>query len=305
MQEYLEEHVNLKVWDKTVPITREQLFKELEDVEGFITSGVKVNEELLRQAPKLRVVSTISVGYNHFDLEAMNTYGVIGTHTPYVLDDTVADLVISLMLSAARRIPELDAMTKRGDWKKGNAEQSFGVDVHHQKLGIIGMGRIGEKIAQRALFGFDMEVSYFNRNRKYEVEKKLNIKALPMDDLLKESDFIVLLVPLTSETKQLIGEREFILMKKSAIFINASRGQTVDEQALINALKTNEILAAGLDVYEQEPIDPNNPLLKMENVVTLPHIGSATLKTRNAMAMVAAKNIVAALLGEGSFYQVK
>jgi gluconate 2-dehydrogenase len=167
------------------------------------------------------------------------------------------------------------------------------------------MGRIGETIAKRAKYGFDMDVTYFNRTRKKEVEETLNITYQSMDDLLGESDFIVLMVPLTDETKQLIGTREFQLMKKSAIFINASRGQTVDEQALIKALQKGEILAAGLDVYEQEPINESNPLLDMKNVVTLPHIGSATRETRHAMAMLAARNLVAALTGEGSFYAVK
>ncbi|MFC0470418.1 2-hydroxyacid dehydrogenase [Halalkalibacter kiskunsagensis] len=305
IQAYLNEHVELKIWDKTDSLTREQLLNELSDVDGLLTSGTAINEELLEQAPQLRVVSSISVGYNHFDTKAMKEYGVIGTHTPYVLDDTVSDLVISLMLSAARRVPELDALTKRGGWEKGKDQEMFGVDVHHKKLGIIGMGRIGETIAKRAKYGFDMDVTYFNRTRKKEVEEKLNISYQSMDDLLCESDFIVLMVPLTKDTKQLIGAREFQLMKKSAIFINASRGQTVDEQALVDALQTGEILAAGLDVYDQEPINENNPLLKMKNVVTLPHIGSATSETRHAMAMLAAKNIVAALTGEGSYYAVK
>ncbi|WP_332692739.1 2-hydroxyacid dehydrogenase [Halalkalibacter lacteus] len=305
IQAYLDKHVDIKIWDKPDALTREQLLKEIADVDGLLTSGTAINEELLEQAPQLRVVSSISVGYNHFDTKAMKEYGVIGTHTPYVLDDTVSDLVISLMLSAARRVPELDAMTKRGEWEKGIGESMFGVDVHHKKLGIIGMGRIGETIAKRAKYGFDMDVTYFNRSRKKEIEEKLNINYQLMDDLLRESDFIVLMVPLSNETKQLIGSREFQLMKSSTIFINASRGQTVNEQAMIEALQTGEILAAGLDVYEQEPINEDNPLLKMDNVVTLPHIGSATSETRHTMAMLAAKNLVAALTGEGSFYAVK
>ncbi|MDQ0253436.1 gluconate 2-dehydrogenase [Evansella vedderi] len=304
IQSYLEEHVDLKVWDKSTQMPRELLLKEIKDVQGLITTGSAINEELLQQAPELKAVSTISVGYNHFDTEAMRKYKVIGTHTPYVLDDTVADLVMALMLSAARRIPELDAMTKRGEWKKGDDNPRFGVDVHHKKLGIIGMGRIGETIAKRGKNGFDMEVSYFNRSRKPEVEEKLHIEYKSKDDLLSESDFIVLMVPLSPETKHFIGEKEFKQMKNSAIFINASRGQTVDEQAMIEALQKGEILAAGLDVFEQEPVEPTNPLLTMKNVVTLPHIGSATAETRNAMAMLAAKNLVAALTGKGTYYSV-
>ncbi len=303
--EYLEEHVTLKTTKWRQPFNREQLLEELSDVHGIITSGTLVDEELIERAPNLRVVSTVSVGYNHFDLEAMKKHKVIGTHTPYVLDDTVADLVIGLMLAAARRIPELDRLTKRGDWKKGTAGEMFGVDVHHKKLGIIGMGRIGEKIAKRAKMGFDMEVSYYNRNRNLAAEDRLNIVAQDLDLLLTESDFVVVMVPLTNETKHLIGEREFKLMKNTAIFINASRGQTVDEEALIGALQSGEILAAGLDVYKEEPIQRDNPLVQLQNVVTLPHIGSATSETRHAMATLAAKNLVSALKGEGDYYIVK
>ncbi|RXI96152.1 D-glycerate dehydrogenase [Anaerobacillus alkaliphilus] len=305
VKEYLKKHVILNEWDQQGPLTREQLFNEVADVHGLITSGTPINEELLQSAPNLRVVSTVSVGYNHFDIEAMKKHRVLGTHTPFVLDDTVADLVIALMLSTARRIPELDALTKSGEWKKGTAGAMFGVDVHHKKLGIIGMGRIGEVIAKRAKFGFDMEVSYYNRNRNLEAEERLDVHAKELDQLLSESDFVVLMVPLTSETRNLIGEREFQLMKKSAIFINGSRGQTVDEESLIQALQTGEILAAGLDVYQEEPTNPNNPLLKMPNVVTLPHIGSATSETRHAMAMLAARNLVAALNGDDECFVVK
>ncbi|GAE32184.1 2-hydroxyacid dehydrogenase [Halalkalibacter hemicellulosilyticus] len=304
IQAYLANHVKLTMWEEAHKLKREQLFEKLQGVDGFMTSGELINEELLQNAPNLRAVSTISVGYDHFDLNAMRKHQIIGTHTPYVLDDTVADLVLSLMLATARRIPELDALTKSGCWKKGDSRQLFGVDVHHKKLGIIGMGRIGEKIAKRAKYGFDMDVSYFNRKRKKGMEQQLGLHYEELEVLLRESDFIVLMVPLTNETKHFIGAHEFTLMKPSSIFINASRGQTVDEEAMTEALLTGEILAAGLDVYEQEPIHPTNPLLNLKNVVTLPHIGSATSETRDAMAMMAAKNIVAALTGVGSCYKV-
>ncbi|MFA9456904.1 2-hydroxyacid dehydrogenase [Halalkalibacter sp. AB-rgal2] len=305
IQTYLANHVKLTMWEEAHKLKREQLFEKLQGVDGFMTSGELINEELLQKTHSLRAVSTISVGYDHFDLDAMRKHQIIGTHTPYVLDDTVADLVLSLMLATARRIPELDALTKSGCWKKGDSRQLFGVDVHHKKLGIIGMGRIGEKIAKRAKFGFDMDVSYFNRNRKEDVEQQLGLHYQELEVLLSESDFIVLMVPLTNETKQFIGAHEFTLMKPTSIFINASRGQTVDEEAMTEALLTGEILAAGLDVYEQEPIHPTNPLLNLKNVVTLPHIGSATSETRDAMAMLAAKNIVAALTGAGACYKVQ
>jgi Lactate dehydrogenase and related dehydrogenases len=223
---------------------------------------------------------------------------IIGTNTPGVLDNTVADLVFSLILTTARRIAELDRYVKDGRWNAQDNENLFGIDVHHSSIGIIGLGRIGEAIAKRAKFGFDMEVFYYNRKRNYGAEKSLGVKYSEFEDLLKTCDFIVLMVPLTEATFHLIDHKEFDLMKNNAILINASRGQTINEQALIDALQNKKIFGAGLDVYEKEPISPNNLLLRMPNVVTVPHIGSATEKTRTDMAMLAAKNLVKGLYNE-------
>ena len=275
--------------------------QEVGEIEGLLTAGLKINDELLNHAPYLKVVSNMSVGYNNFDLQAMKNRNIIGAHTPNVLNDTVADLTFGLILATARRIASLDAFLKAGRWERTTSDEPFfGLDVHHQTLGIIGMGRIGEVIAKRAKFGFDMTVQYYNRNQKLETEQKLGIAYSDLDNLLATSDFIVLLTPLTDETFQLIGENEFKLMKRSAIFVNVSRGKTVDEQALIKALQNKEIYGAGLDVFEQEPIQKDNPLLQMKNVVTVPHIGSATAQTRDAMAMRAAEHLVAGLTGEGA-----
>jgi gluconate 2-dehydrogenase len=227
----------------------------------------------------------------------MKARGVIGSNSPNVLNETVADLVFALILSTARRISELDRYVKDGLWKPGDNENLFGVDVHHASLGIVGMGRIGEAIARRAKFGFGMEVSYHNRTRKAEAEQQLGATYKKLDDLLRTSDFIVLITPLTAETAGLIGRDQFRMMKPSAIFINASRGQTVDEVAMIEALQTGLIRAAGLDVFQNEPVAADNPLLRMPNVVALPHIGSATSQTRFDMAMLAARNIVLAVNG--------
>lgn len=305
VQDYLKEHTEFSIWDQPQRMPREQFWREIADADAFITGGTRIDRELLSHAKKLRMISTISVGYNHFDLEAMKERNIIGTHTPYVLDDSVADVILGLMLSTARRIPELDAIVKRGDWKRGSAESYFGVEMHHKTLGIIGMGRIGEAVAKRAKFGFDMDVLYYNRNPKPETEAKFGVQYRSMVELLQQSDFVVLMTPLTDETVKLIGANEFKLMKKSAIFVNASRGQIVDEQAMIDALNNGEILAAGLDVFEQEPIDASNPLTQMSNVVTLPHIGSATHETRDAMAMVAAQTVVSLLTENKPLYVVK
>lgn len=298
VEEYIAQHCEYRKWQGEKVISREALLKELQDVDGLLTTGGKINKELFDHAPQLRVVSNITVGYNNFDLETMAERRIMGTHTPHVLDDTVADLVIGLMLSTARRIPELDRYVKDGQWKKGDEEVLFGLDVHHATLGIIGMGRIGEMIAKRAKFGFDMNVLYYNRNRKIESEERLGITYAEKEELLKEADFVVLMTPLTPETVHIMGAREFDLMKKTAIFINASRGKTVDEQALVEALENKVIYGAGLDVFYTEPVQPDNPLLKLPNVVSVPHIGSATYKTRFDMAMLAAVNLVKAVHGE-------
>lgn len=240
----------------------------------------------------------MSVGYNNFDVEAMRKRNVIGTNTPHVLNETVADLAFALLLASARRIVELDKFVKAGNWKPTTVySDTYGKDVHGATLGIIGMGRIGEAIARRAKFGFEMDVLYHNRTRKPDAEKKYEAAYRDLPTLLAESDYVILMTPLTSETFQLIGEEEFKVMKKSAVFINVSRGQTVDEQALIRALKNGEILAAGLDVFEKEPVNADNPLLTLPNVITVPHIGSATAKTEEKMAMRAAENLVAVLTG--------
>ncbi|MGE7591638.1 2-hydroxyacid dehydrogenase [Peribacillus frigoritolerans] len=297
VEAFISKYCQYEKWNGPEPITRSQLLKQISDAEGLLITGEKIDDEFLDHAPRLKAVSNISVGYNNFDLEAMKKRSIIGTNTPGVLDETVADLALALMLSAARRIPEMDKLVKDGKWGNKSDEPLFGVDVHGKTLGIIGMGRIGESIARRAKFGFNMEVLYHNRRRKSEVEETLSTTYSSLDHLLRESDFVLLMVPYTPETRHLMGREQFALMKKSAIFINTSRGQTVDEKALIEALRNKEILAAGLDVFEKEPISHDNPLLAMPNVVTLPHIGSATHQTRFDMAMLAAKNLVAVVTG--------
>ncbi|GKU79209.1 D-glycerate dehydrogenase [Paenibacillus sp. L3-i20] len=301
---YLIEHCTLDLWEEEDTIPRDQLYKRLNTADGYITSGRRIDAALLAEAPKLKGVSTITVGYNHFDIEAMKERGVLGTHTPEVLDETVADLVFSLMLGSARRVAELDQYIRAGQWKRSDGENLYGVDVHHAKLGIIGMGRIGESVARRAIFGFEMEVQYHNRSRKIEAEQKYGVTYAELDELLAHNDFVVMLTPLTDATKGMIGKRELGLMKSSAIFINVSRGATIDEAALIDALREGSIGGAGLDVFLQEPLPKDHPLLALPNVLLLPHIGSATVKTRDEMAMVAARNLVAVLQGKQPRYLV-
>ncbi|CAM3546023.1 2-hydroxyacid dehydrogenase [Marinicrinis lubricantis] len=294
----LREHCELTYYEKLDAETYPTFVKQLHHAHGLMGSGLKVDKALLEQAPHLKVVSNISVGYDNLDLPELSARGIMATNTPNVLNDTVADTIMGIMLAAARRITELDRYVKDGKWKSQIGEKEFGVDVHHKTLGIIGMGGIGASIAQRAYFGFGMNILYHNRSRKPEYEQKYSARYCSMDELLQQSDFVCLMTPLTPETVKLIGEREFKLMKKSAIFINGSRGATVDEDALVHALKNKEILAAGLDVYLQEPVPEDHPLLSLENAVTVPHIGSATYETRMGMAMLAAENLISGLRGE-------
>ncbi|MFL0246044.1 2-hydroxyacid dehydrogenase [Candidatus Clostridium stratigraminis] len=297
-EKYIAKYCDYEIWNNEERIPREILLQKLADKDGVMLTGNKVDEELLSYAPNLKVVSNITVGYNNFDIEAMKKRRVIGTNTPYVLDDTVADLILGLMLSASRKIAELDRYVKDNKWLSSDGKNLFGLDVHHAVLGIIGMGRIGEAVARRAKLGFDMEVMYYNRSRKLKTEEELGVQYTGLNSLLEKSDFIVLMTPLTEDTFHLIDTEEFNKMKSTAIFINASRGQTVNEKALIEALESKKIYAAGLDVYDSEPINGDNKLLKMPNVVTLPHIGSATEKTRIDMSNLAAENLVKGALGE-------
>lgn len=263
---------------------------------GIIGSRLKVDKTLLKNAPSLKIISNISAGYDNLDIDELTKRGIMATNTPGVLTDTTADTILSLLLSTAKRIPELDHFVKTGKWNKTKIpEDLFGVDIYNKTLGIIGMGKIGKAVAERAHYGFKMKILYHSRTKKKCVEKELNAQYQDLQDLLRISDFVCLLAPLTPDTANLIGKRELQIMKKSAIFINGSRGELVQEKELINALENKEILRAGLDVYRKEPLDHNSPFLRMKNVVTLPHIGSATLETRNKMAVQAVENLIEGL----------
>ena len=293
--EFVREHCDLKVLDFSKPVNIETIKDEISDAEGMVILGLRIDDQLLDHAPKLKVASNITVGYNNCDVEAMKKRNVLCTHSPGVLDETVADFVMGLLVSAARRLPELDTFTKEGRWVKGDMSELFGRDVHHSTLGIIGMGRIGEAVARRAKFGFEMDVIYYNRSRKEAVEKELGITYKPMDELLAEADFLVTLTPLTAETAHLIGERELDLMKEGSFVINASRGPVIDEEALIKALQSGKLAGAGLDVFEKEPLPKDSPLLSMKNVVTTPHIAAGTHQTMANLAWTAARSMVEVL----------
>jgi gluconate 2-dehydrogenase len=291
---YLQQHADVVQADAA---QHDAFVAALKDADGAIGASVKITPAMLDGAAKLKALSTISVGYDNFDVADLTKRGIVLAHTPDVLTESTADTVFSLILASARRVVELADWVKAGEWKASIGPALFGVDVQGKTLGIVGLGRIGGAVARRAALGFDMKVQYTNRSANAEAEQRYGARRVELDELLATSDFVCLQVPLTPETRHLIGANELRKMKKSAILINASRGQTVDENALIEALQTGTIHGAGLDVFDQEPVDPHSPLLKMKNVVALPHIGSATHETRHAMARCAAENLVGALDG--------
>jgi gluconate 2-dehydrogenase len=295
---FIKETCQVSYYENLTDFSDPEFLEDIKDAEGLLGSSFSINKELLDRAPFLKIVCNTSVGYNNFDMDELTERGIMATNTPDVLTDTTADLIFGLILSTARRIPELDTYVKKGKWDKLVGQEYFGVDVHERVLGIIGMGKIGTAIAKRANLGFDMDILYHNRSSNEVAEKLYQAKRCDLDELLSKSDFVCIMTPLTAETRHLIDHREFNRMKNTAIFINGSRGETVNEEALVDALRRKKILGAGLDVYQKEPINRDHPLLKLENVVTLPHLGSATNETRRKMAWLAAENLVKGLANE-------
>ena len=294
---YLREHCEVDSNQEDVALAPEALAKRLADRDGVMCALTdRIDASLIAKCPNLKVVANIAVGYNNIDVPECTARGIMATNTPGVLDDSTADLAWTLMLGAARRVTEVERYIRNGDWTGWRLKQWLGTDVHHATLGIVGMGRIGRAIAKRAK-GFDMRVLYHNRKRvDASLERELNATQASLDELLRESDFVVLQVPYSPETHHLIGAAELAKMKPTAILVNSTRGGVVDDAALVAALKQGTIRAAGLDVFENEP-KLNPGFLELDNVVLVPHIGSSTEATRRAMAMTAAKNAVAALTG--------
>jgi gluconate 2-dehydrogenase len=279
------------------PSQHDTFVAELRDADGGIGASVMITPAMLEGASRLKALSTISVGYDQFDVDDLTRRGIVLAHTPDVLTESTADTVFSLILASARRVVELADWVKAGQWRASIGPAQFGLDVQGKTIGIVGLGRIGGAVARRAALGFNMKVLYTNRSANPQAEQGYGARRVELAELLAQSDFVCLQVPLTPQTRHLIGAAELRAMKKSAILINASRGATVDEPALIEALRNGTIHGAGLDVFDTEPLPADSPLLSMPNVVALPHIGSATHETRHAMALNAAENLVAALDG--------
>lgn len=270
---------------------------------GLIGGKLQITTALLNDAPELEAIATISVGYDNLPVAELSRRGILLTNTPDVLTETTADTGFLLIMASARRAVELANMVREGRWTQHVGEPHFGHDVHGKTLGLVGLGRIGRAIARRAL-GFNMRVLYSNASAKPELEAEWGLQRRSFEQLLAESDFVCITVPLTEQTERLIGYEQCRAMKRSAFLINVARGRVVDEAALIRALEEKLIAGAGLDVFEQEPVSADSPLLRMNQVVTFPHIGSATHETRMAMASCAVENICQALRGERPRYLV-
>ena len=294
----LREAGDLRLWPDDLPPDTEQLADLLRGCDGALTMVTdRIDSALLDAAPSLRVVSTFAVGYDNIDVPAATARGIAVCNTPGVLTESTADAAFSLLLAAARRIPEGIDYVRNGEWRAWSPMVLLGHDIHGATLGIIGMGRIGQAVARRAR-GFGMRILYHNRRRDRDAERELGATYAPLDELLGEADFVTLHVALNAETRHLIGARELGLMRREAILINAARGPVVDTDALVTALRAGTIAGAALDVTDPEPLPTAHPLVGLPNAIVVPHTASSTIATRDKMATMAAQNLLAVLNGE-------
>ncbi|WPP02087.1 NAD(P)-dependent oxidoreductase [Pseudomonas sp. HR96] len=294
----LQQHAEVVFIDEPKRDGLQRLREALPGAHGLLGASLALDAELLDLAPQLRAVASVSVGVDNYDVDDLTRRRILLTNTPDVLTETTADTGFALLLASARRVVELAGLVKAGQWTRNIGPAHFGTDVHGKTLGIVGMGRIGEALAQRGHLGFGMPVLYHSHSPKPAVEQRFGARHCSLEQLLGEADFVCLTLPLTARTEGLIGAAQLALMKPGAILVNISRGKVVDEAALIDALQQRRIRGAGLDVFEREPLGHDSPLLELDNVVATPHIGSATEETREAMAACAVRNMIAALQGQ-------
>ncbi|MGQ9535253.1 MAG: 2-hydroxyacid dehydrogenase [bacterium] len=292
----LKRYFHLSLFAKERPIRKSEIIEKIKDKVALVTLLTDtIDKDIIENAPRLKIIANYAAGYNNIDIETATKNGVMVTNTPDVLTETTADLTIGMMIAVARRINEAEKFLRNRRFNGWSPTLFLGNDIHHKILGIIGLGRIGKAVARRAV-GFGMRIYYYDKAKlPRKTEKDLNISYKPLNYILRNADFITIHTPLTPETYHLISNKEIALMKKTAFIINTARGSVIDEKALINGLKTKRIGGCALDVYENEPEVPKE-LLKIENVLLLPHIGSATLETRTRMAMMVSENIITALI---------
>ena len=292
----LKEYFQVEVNEEDRSLSKEEIIEKAKNSEGVLCLLTdNIDEEVIKSCNNVRIFSNYAVGFNNIDIKAATDKGIVVTNTPGVLTDTTAELAWALLFSAARCVVSADKYTREGKFKEWTPKLFLGQEITGKTLGIIGAGRIGQAFGKKGA-GFNMKIVYHNRTRDLNFEKECNAVWVTLEELLKESDFVSVHVPLTNETTHLLGEKEFKLMKNTAVLINTARGPVVDEKALVKALKEGEIWSAGLDVYEKEP-KIEEELMELDNVVLLPHIGSGTVETRNKMASMAAQNIIEVLQG--------
>ncbi len=294
----LGKYYEVEVWDKYQPPPYEVLLEKVRDIDALASLlSDRIDCNLLQQAKKLRIIAQYAVGYDNIDVQCATQLGVYITNTPGVLTEATAELTWALILAVARRIVESDHFVRWGEWDRlrtgWHPHMMLGIELKGKVLGIIGLGRIGSRVAEIGAKGFGMKVVYYDPSRNEKMEKELGVEYRDLDTLLSEADIISINVPLTKETFHLINEDRLKKMKKRAILINTARGAVIDTNALVKALKEGWIAGAGLDVFEQEPLPMNHPLTAFKNVVLVPHIGSATYESRHAMAELVAENLIA------------
>ena len=295
----IKQHFDAEVWSEYAPPPKKMIIDKAKNVDALATLlSDKIDAEVFDVAPKLKIVSQLAVGFDNIDVQEATKRGIYVTNTPEVLTDTTADFAWALLMAVARRVVEADKYVRMGQWKVGwHPAMMTGRDVYGATIGIVGAGRIGYAVAKRAK-GFDMKILFYDVIPRPEMEKDFGARRADLGTIFRESDFISIHVPLMKETHHLVNEEKLRLMKKTAYLINNSRGPVVDEKALYTALKEGRIAGAGLDVFEQEPASPDNPLLKLDNVVVAPHISSASIETRSKMAEMVAENLVSFFEGK-------
>jgi glyoxylate reductase len=295
----IREHCDADIWPEPLPPPYAVLKEKVRDCDGLVSLLTdKIDPELLDAAPRLKVVSNFAVGFNNIDVPAATNRGVAVGNTPGVLTDATADMAFALLITAARRVVEGHNYSLSGQWKTWEPLGHLGQDLFGRTIGIVGMGRIGQAMARRCRFGWDMQVLYYDVYKNEKAEKEFAARQVDFDTLLRESDFVSIHTDLNDKTRGMFNKEAFQKMKRTAVLINSARGPLVDQKALAEALKSGTIFAAGLDVTDPEPPAPDDPLLKLPNVVVAPHIASATVGTRNAMADICANNLIAGVTGQ-------
>ncbi|MEM0211380.1 MAG: glyoxylate reductase [Candidatus Methanomethylicia archaeon] len=298
----LSEYYEIEIWDKYTPPPYHTLLEKVKEIDALVSLLTdKIDNNLISNAKKLRIIAQYAVGYDNIDIENATKHGIYVTNTPGVLTESTAELTWALILGVARRIVEADHFVRWGEWWRTGTgwhpKMMLGIELMNKTLGIIGLGRIGSRVAEIGR-AFKMKVIYFDINRNFEIEEKLGIEYKGLDEVLKESDVISIHTPLTKDTYHMINEERLKLMKKNAIIINTARGSIIDTNALVKALREGWIAGAGIEVFEEEPLPPNHPLTSFKNVILTPHIGSATYEARHAMAEKVMENLIAFINGE-------